>query len=104
MLLGAYLKPHEVSTAESGVLGLEQFRSEAWDAVITDGKLGDMTGLDLAAAIKETHPLTPVILITGSDYALPDTTGGRSPIDAMLTKPFGRMAIIAALQRVCGSE
>lgn len=102
MLLAAYLKPHEVHTAENGVLGLEQFRSAAWDVVITDGFLGDISGHDLAAAIKETHPLTPVILVTGSDHLPPEPTGARSPFDATLTKPCGRMALTAAVARVCG--
>jgi CheY-like chemotaxis protein len=104
MILGTYLKAHFVRTAENGVLGLEEFGSEPWDAVITDGKLGDITGIDLAVAIKATHPLTPVILITGSDFPFPDSAGERSPFAATLRKPFGRLAIIRAIERVCGSE
>ena len=104
MLLAAYLKPHDVHTAENGILGLEQFRSAAWDVVITDGFLGDISGHDLAAEVKETHPLTPVILLTGSDHVPAEGTGAGSPFDAMLTKPCGRMALTAAVARVCGSE
>jgi two-component system sensor histidine kinase EvgS len=101
MIIAAYLNAHEVHTAENGVLGLEKFRAVAWDVVITDGDLGDITGWQLAAAIKETHPLTPVILVTGSNDVLPGP-GERSPFAAALTKPFGRLAINAAVAKVCG--
>jgi hypothetical protein len=56
---------------------------------------------DLAAAVKETHPLTPVILVTGSDHAPAEQSGVRSPFDATLKKPCGRLAIITAITKLC---
>lgn len=102
-VIAAYLKKHhEVHTANSGVDGLAQFRAGTWDLVLSDGKLGDMSGLDLAAAIKETHPKTAVILVTGSDYFLPKLTDQPSPFDGVLEKPFGSEALYAAIAAVCG--
>ncbi|MBL8174062.1 MAG: response regulator [Bryobacterales bacterium] len=39
--------------------------STAFDLIITDYKLPHMSGVDLIAKIREMHPATPVILISG---------------------------------------
>jgi len=53
-----------VLTAASGNEGLDVFRQQGVDLVITDVKLGDMSGLDVLRAVKEENPDTPVIVIT----------------------------------------
>lgn len=55
----------EVLLAESGERGLEIFQREKPDIVITDLKMGAVSGLDVLRSIKKTAPLVPVIIITG---------------------------------------
>lgn len=63
LLLGA--GGYDVVTAESGAEGLEVFRKEAPDIVITDMKMPGMDGLAILDEIKKESPETEVIVITG---------------------------------------
>ena len=79
-----------VVTASSGQRGLEMFREHSPDIVISDVKLGDMSGLDLLAEVKKESPVTPVIIITafGSiDMAVKAMKNGAFHF---VTKPFDR--------------
>ena len=79
-----------VDTAATGVTGLQRFRLTMPDLVITDVKLGDMSGLDVLEAVKRESPDTPVIVFTafGSiDLAVEAMQKGAFHF---ITKPFGR--------------
>jgi CheY-like chemotaxis protein len=51
--------------AENGVAALAQIRSGLPDAVVTDLQMPEMDGLELVRTLAKTHPLMPVILMTG---------------------------------------
>jgi PAS domain S-box-containing protein len=75
---------HRVFVAVSGSEALTLLRRERIDLVITDYAMPQMTGVELAAAIKAQHPTTQVVLATG--YAeLPATVSAELP---RLPKPF----------------
>lgn len=79
-----------VDTAATGVTGLRRFRETMPDLIITDVKLGDMSGLDVLEAVKRESPDTPVIVFTafGSiDLAVEAMQKGAFHF---ITKPFGR--------------
>jgi YesN/AraC family two-component response regulator len=63
LLLGA--SGYSVVTAEGGEEGLEVFRREKPDIVITDMKMPGMDGLAILDEIKKESPATEVIVITG---------------------------------------
>jgi len=54
----------QIRYAEHGLAALEQIRSVAPDLVVTDLMMPEMNGLELVAAVREQHPLVPVILMT----------------------------------------
>lgn len=66
-LLGGYLKSkgHETEVAFCGNKGLQKFKTENFDLVICDYRLGDKEGLEVLREIKEISPRTRVIIITG---------------------------------------
>src|SRR5687768_9234078 len=101
-IITAYLaKLHEVETAESGTEGLRRFKTGVWDVVLCNGKLGDMNGVELATAMKAINPATPIILVTGSTYALPKEPEGPSLFAGRVEKPFGRETLQAAIAAAC---
>ena len=53
-----------VSYAANGADALQQIRQQMPDAVVTDLQMPEMDGLQLVAAIKQSFPLLPVILMT----------------------------------------
>ncbi len=94
---------HTVDTAENGVEALEKFEAGDYDIVLTDRFMPEMNGDQLAAAIKERHPETPVVLLTGFGDLM-EEGGDRLPgVDVIVSKPFTfstlRTAIARGMQR-----
>jgi CheY-like chemotaxis protein len=78
---------HTVDLAQDGEQGLAMFQAGQYDLVITDFKLGTMDGLELAAAVKEHSPATPVVLITAYAAKM-ESMGKVSNVELVLKKPF----------------
>ena len=66
------------------------------DAVVTDYKMPQMDGADLARRIRTERPNMPILLISGY-------TGAADPIAGLprLNKPFGLNELASALHRAC---
>ena len=80
----------EVIAANSGRRGMDAFRQLNPDLVVTDVKLGDMSGLEVLELVKKASPETPVIVVTafGSiDMAVKAMQKGAFHF---ITKPFDR--------------
>lgn len=89
---------HTVLEASSAREALEILRkSPNVTLVITDQAMPDMTGVELAAAIRKEWPDLPVILATGySDLPV------GSPDYPMLAKPFTEKDIARAIAQALG--
>jgi CheY-like chemotaxis protein len=73
---------HHVLRASGGLEALEIIRSHPdLDLVITDVRMPDISGIDLAGIVANHHPALPIILISG--YFLSQHVGWR-----VLHKPF----------------
>ena len=57
---------HEVRPVENGKKGIEAFRKEAFDLVLTDVVMPDMSGLDVLAAIRHVNKEIPVIVMSAT--------------------------------------
>lgn len=79
---------HQVETATNGWEGLEKFRAGHFDLVITDRAMPKLNGDGVASAIKELHPTTPIILLTGFGEFM--QANGELPkgVDCVMSKPF----------------
>jgi PAS domain S-box-containing protein len=75
---------HRVLEASSGTQALEILRRETVDLVITDQAMPQMTGAQLAEAIRAEWPTLPILLATGHAELEPET-GAELP---KLAKPF----------------
>lgn len=84
---------YEVETASSGPEALDKLGREEFDVVVTDRKMPDMTGDQLAAFIKQQKPNLPVIMLTGYP---PD----RRPadVDVIVLKPFSTVGLRATIE------
>jgi len=59
-----YTDKYEVFKAESGREALEKLRQYQIDLVITDIKMPEMDGVDLAGMIRQVHPSVEIIFVT----------------------------------------
>src|SRR3989454_3641614 len=58
------LEGHAVVMVADGEKGIEEFRRQKVDLVLTDLKLPGKSGLDVLQAVKEENPLIPVLVMT----------------------------------------
>jgi len=90
---------YQVFTAENGELALETFRKVIPEIVLTDIKMPGMDGIDLLEKIKEEHPDTEVIMITGHgdiDLAIKSIQNDATDF---VTKPINHEVLEIALKR-----
>jgi CheY-like chemotaxis protein len=90
---------HSVDLAKDGQQGLAMFQADHYDLVITDFRLGSMDGLELAAAVKEYSPSTPVVLITAYSANM-ESMGKVSNVELVLKKPFSVADLHGALIKI----
>ncbi len=90
---------HRVEAVDSGPQALGCFAAEAFDMVITD--LGmELSGRDVARAIKARSPHTPVILVTGWAADLDEAELREAGVDLLLAKPFQVSEVREVVDRV----
>ena len=89
-----------METSRNGREALEKFSQGEIDMVITDRAMPEMTGDQLATAIKGIAAGTPVIMATASSEAI--TAPGERPmgIDFTVTKPISITALRQAMAAV----
>ena len=101
-MVSGFLKKQgfEVIAADSAERALELFRQDAFDLVLTDQKMANMSGLELLQAVHTINPETPVILITafGTIEAAVDALK-QGAID-YLTKPLNLDELLYRIRQV----
>ncbi|MGC8989343.1 MAG: sigma-54-dependent transcriptional regulator [Verrucomicrobiia bacterium] len=93
----------EVETAESAEQALQLLNQEEFFLVITDARLGGMSGYDLLKEIKSRRQTLPVLVITA--YATPKLAveAIKAGAEDYLAKPFAPEELVHAVQR-CARE
>lgn len=89
------LRGHAVREADGGPSALAELAQDAdLDAVVTDLSMPDMSGRELAAAIRQRFPGLPVLLLTGDT----DAEADGADVAAVIKKPFQLDALDAAVR------
>ena len=101
-LLAEYLSVdgHSVETAPNGKEGLKKFHAGTFDLVITDRAMPELSGDQLAAAIKEEAPSRPVIMLTGFADIMEATGDKPVGVDLVVGKPVTPPELRQAVAKV----
>jgi CheY-like chemotaxis protein/HPt (histidine-containing phosphotransfer) domain-containing protein len=99
---------HHFVEALNGQEALQAFRRERFDVVLMDVQMPEMDGLQATMAIREFErsegrPRTPIIALTAYAAKEDQERCLQVGMDGYLSKPVKPAAIVAALQRFCGS-
>ncbi len=86
----------------NGLKALERFKEkpQAFDLLITDQVMPDLTGTELAAAVREIYPGLPVIICSGYGGHITAEMATDLNINAFLQKPISRRELGEAISRV----
>jgi response regulator RpfG family c-di-GMP phosphodiesterase len=90
---------HSVAAAEDGERAIEIFRAHPCDVVVSDVRMGRVSGLDVLRAVKDHNPTTEVIILTA--HATLDTavTALRHGAYDLITKPLTDLESLDRLVR-----
>ncbi|MBI3029213.1 MAG: GAF domain-containing protein [Candidatus Rokubacteria bacterium] len=80
---------HAVVACADGRSGLTALEDGRFDLVITDLAMPEVTGWQVASAVKFRHPETPVALLTGYGDRIDPEEARTKGVDFLLSKPFG---------------
>ena len=89
---------HWVKGFTRGAEAIKAFKDGNYDLVITDLGMPEVSGWDVAHAIKEIQPDMPVLLITG--WAIELDEEQKQIVDGVIAKPFSRASISSAIAQV----
>jgi CheY-like chemotaxis protein len=78
----------DVRTAQNGEQALALLQVESFEVIFVDFQMPGMTGLEIAAVVRRTHPYIPIALATGTANALDIDMVMRAGITRMFQKPF----------------
>ncbi|PYM95220.1 MAG: hypothetical protein DME04_05415 [Candidatus Rokuibacteriota bacterium] len=91
---------HIVETAANGREGLDRFAAGRFELVVTDRAMPEMGGDQLAAAIEQTAPDIPVVMLTGFGDLMGAKGERPRGVDAVVSKPVTLDALSKAIRKV----
>lgn len=95
------LEGFDVTICSGGEEAVAAFDPERHDLVVTDYGMPDLTGVQVAAAIKRRAPSVPILLVTGWGSDL-DSSSPPPGISAVIGKPFRLAALVEAVRSALG--
>lgn len=87
-----------VAAASDGIHALQLMRHINFRMVITDFSMPKMNGLELATKLKEQHPGTPVVLITGNAISDLIESAFVAGISNVFTKPLDLQRLLSVIR------
>lgn len=94
------LRNYSVTVACDGESALREVAAKTPDCVLLDVMLPGMSGIEVLRRIRETHPVLPVILLTGLAGAREGIEGMKQGALAYLTKPIDFNELLEVISRV----
>jgi two-component system OmpR family response regulator/two-component system copper resistance phosphate regulon response regulator CusR len=92
---------HACVWIKDGKHGLEQAKTQRFDAIVLDLLLPELPGLDVLRQIRASGLRTPVLLLTALGAVEERVTGLKAGADDYLVKPFAFPELMARLEAVC---
>ena len=93
---------YKIVTAPDGFIALGRLMQQGFDLVLTDWRMSEMDGLELAEAIQEISPDTRILLMTGSVTSELDGAVKSLGLAGWIEKPFTPTYILNAVKQVMG--
>jgi DNA-binding NtrC family response regulator len=91
----------EVIAADSAEKALELFGQDAFDLILTDQKMANLSGLELLQAVHAINPETPVILVTAFGSVEAAVAALKQGAVDYLTKPLNLDELLYRIRQVC---
>lgn len=91
---------YEVDIAHKGETGLNKISTGAYDLILLDIMLPDISGFDICRKIRGQGIKTPIVLLTAKGEEMDKVRGLELGADDYITKPFSLRELLARLKAV----
>jgi two-component system OmpR family response regulator len=91
---------HACEWVRNGRKGLEEARSQRFDAVVLDLMLPDLDGVEIMKSLRSEGIRTPVLMLTAMGSVEDRVTGLKAGADDYLVKPFAFPELTARLEAI----
>jgi CheY-like chemotaxis protein len=98
------MEGYAVVSVASGSEGILLFRQKHHDLVVTDLVMPGIKGSEVARAVKQFSPGTPVIMVTGWDIEAYESEIRNASVDRVIRKPFKLSAIIRTANELTSEQ
>ena len=89
-----------VDTAAEGTTGLEKILNNAYDLVLLDVMLPNISGFDICKNARNSGIKTPIILLTAKGEEIDKVLGLELGADDYITKPFSLRELLARIKAI----
>ena len=89
---------HAVETALTGSAGIERYRQQRFDCVVTDLLMPGLNGLTVGRAIKDQDPGAYVVLLTAQAEQLDARQTEAAGVDRIISKPVSREQLLSIVE------
>jgi two-component system response regulator RegX3 len=89
----------ETDVAENGRAALEFFKASAYDLVLLDLMIPEVSGIEVCRAIRTTS-MVPIIMLTAKDSEVDKVVGLELGADDYVTKPYSSRELVARIKAV----
>jgi DNA-binding NtrC family response regulator len=79
---------YDSTIASDGLEALDELEADKYAMVITDMRMPNMSGMELLAKVKETHPQIKVVLISGYTSGEVEAQAQKLKADGFIGKPL----------------
>lgn len=93
-----------VRTSSREALALFRLQPKAFDIVVTDQTMPDLTGIQLASEILSIRPGLPVILCTGFSHTVTEESARAAGIKGFVMKPLTKKELARTVRKVLDSN
>lgn len=93
---------YQVDTVSNGLTAIEKFQAapDAYDLIITDQTMPEMTGLELSKRILSIRPNIPILLTTGYSKSINKTIIKSTGLKGLIPKPFRKIDIANKIREI----
>ena len=101
-LVGGFLRKHgfDVAEAGGGREAVARFKQEAFDLVLTDQRMPDLSGIEVLEAVRSTSPETAVVIMTAYGTIGTAVSAVKAGAADYLTKPLNLDDLLHRVHRV----
>ncbi|MDL2211820.1 response regulator transcription factor [Erysipelotrichaceae bacterium OttesenSCG-928-M19] len=93
------LEGYEVDCVSDPVIGIDMFKSNTYDLIITDLLMDTIDGLQLVSIIKRLNKEIPIIILTGYEDTQKEVEGFDLEVDDYIYKPVSMEVLLKRIDR-----